>query len=262
MISISRAVPRFLTALAVVLVLRALVLPLPMAYAFGDEGAFHPRVLLTGSSTWEGPRRSGPGRWAWELARRTSAPAKLVPGTVRADAAMLLAEPFVVWTGDGPVAPLTGPEVEGVRKFLLTGGVLFVDDGAPETGLFLRDAKRELGRILPDAVALPLPDTHVIFHSFYLLDRAVGRVEGAKTLEAMSRGGSANVLLSSHDLLGALAREPSGTPSFTVLPRGEWQRERATRLAVNLAMYVLCSTYKDDQVHAPALMRRRAGPTP
>jgi hypothetical protein len=29
-------------------------------------------------------------------------------------------------------------------------------------------------------------------------------------------------------------------------------------LAVNIAMYVLCSDYKDDQVHAPWLMRRRA----
>ena len=37
------------------------------------------------------------------------------------------------------------------------------------------------------------------------------------------------------------------------------QRERVTRMAVNVAMYVLCSTYKDDQVHAPALMRRRSG---
>jgi hypothetical protein len=27
---------------------------------------------------------------------------------------------------------------------------------------------------------------------------------------------------------------------------------------VNVAMYVLCSNYKDDQVHAPFLMRRRA----
>ena len=34
------------------------------------------------------------------------------------------------------------------------------------------------------------------------------------------------------------------------------QREHAIRLAVNIAMYVLCSNYKDDQVHAPFLMRR------
>ena len=37
----------------------------------------------------------------------------------------------------------------------------------------------------------------------------------------------------------------------------EAQREEAVRLAVNVAMYVLCSNYKDDQVHAEHLMRRR-----
>ena len=37
----------------------------------------------------------------------------------------------------------------------------------------------------------------------------------------------------------------------------EQQRTRALRLAVNIAMYVLCSDYKDDQVHAKELMRRR-----
>jgi hypothetical protein len=35
------------------------------------------------------------------------------------------------------------------------------------------------------------------------------------------------------------------------------QRELAIRLAVNIAMYVLCLDYKDDQVHAEELMRRR-----
>jgi hypothetical protein len=42
------------------------------------------------------------------------------------------------------------------------------------------------------------------------------------------------------------------------LPDGDVQREHAIRLAVNVAMYVLCSNYKDDQVHAAFLMRRRA----
>jgi hypothetical protein len=43
-----------------------------------------------------------------------------------------------------------------------------------------------------------------------------------------------------------------------VTPGGDGQRERAIRLAVNVSMYALCSNYKDDQVHAPFLMRRRA----
>jgi len=63
--------------------------------------------------------------------------------------------------------------------------------------------------------------------------------------------------LLSHDLLGALARREGGW-ALSVEPGGERQRQYALRLAVNLAMYVLCSDYKDDQVHAPWLMRRRA----
>ena len=60
-----------------------------------------------------------------------------------------------------------------------------------------------------------------------------------------------------HDLLGGLAVDPSGMPAFAATPGGETQREQVRRLAVNLGMYVLCSNYKDDQVHAPFLMRRR-----
>ena len=51
----------------------------------------------------------------------------------------------------------------------------------------------------------------------------------------------------------------TGAWEFPVVPGGDVQREHAIRLTVNIAMYVLCSNYKDDQVHAPFLMRRRAG---
>ena len=241
----------------------ALIVAMPkVAVAFGEEGVFNPRVLLTGTAKWEGARKSGPGQWSWELRRRTSAPARSVPGTVRADTSALLAEPFAIWTGEGPIASLTTTEIQMMRRFFHVGGVLLVDDAAPETGQFGRDARRELARVLPESVPLALPDSHVIYHSFYLVDRPFGRVEGPKTLDAIVRGGSAQVIFSSHDLLGALARDPGGFASFPVSPGGDTQREKATRLAVNLAMYVLCSNYKDDQVHAPFLMRRRAGQLP
>lgn len=228
------------------------------ARAFGDEGAFHPRVLLTGTSSWEGPRRGGPARWAWELKQRTSAPARAVPAAVRADTGALLAEPFAVWAGEGPIAALTPQEIDGLRRFIAVGGTLVVDDAAPETGQFGRDARREIARVLPDAAVLPLPETHVIFHSFYLVPRPTGRVEGSKKVDAVVRGGNAQVVFLAHDLLGALANDASGQPSFAVAPGGDAQREQARRFAVNLAMYVLCSNYKDDQVHAPFLMRRRS----
>lgn len=229
-----------------------------LASAFGDEGAFHPRPLVTGSSRIEGVRATAPARWARELRNRTSAPARLDPAPIRADDPNLLAEPFVYWMGDAEMAPLTSAELTGLRRFFAQGGLMLVDDAAPETGAFGRAAKRELGRVLPDAAPIPLDMEHVIFHSFYLLRRPLGRIEGPGRLEGIVRGGTAQVLFTAHDLGGALAQTATGIWSLPVVPGGDHQREQAIRLAVNIAMYVLCSTYKDDQVHAPSLMRRRA----
>jgi hypothetical protein len=228
------------------------------ARAFGEEGAFNPRVLLTGTARWEGVRATATARWAQELMTRTSAPARVAPTVVRADEATLLAEPFIVWGSDTDVSPLTDKEVAGLKRFLALGGAIFVDEFAPERGTFTRATKRELARVIPEGAAVPIGTESVVFRSYYLLNRAVGRVEGPPKLEAIVRGGSTQVIFSAHDLGGAMAQAPSGIWSIPVTPNGEEQRERAIRLAVNIAMYVLCSNYKDDQVHAPFLMRRRA----
>jgi len=227
--------------------------------AFGDEGAFNPRILLPGNAAWEGVRTSAPARWAYELTRRTSAPARLRPTTVRPDDPSLLAEPFAVWGGDADVPSLTSREVRGLKRFLALGGILLVDDFAPDTLAFTRGAKRELARVIADRSPVSIGAENVLFRAFYFLKRPVGRVEGAAKLEAYVRGGSPQVIFSAHDLLGALARSSNDTYAVQISPGTDpIQREKATRLAVNIAMYVLCSTYKDDQVHAPFLMRRRS----
>lgn len=248
-------------ALLVVAVGLLLAAPRP-ARAFGEEGAFNPRVLLTGNARWEGVRTTAPARWAKELADRTSAPARLTPTVVRADEPQLLAEPFAMWGGEAEVPALTAREVSGLRRFLALGGVLFVDDFAPESGAFTRAAKRELSRVIPEGSPIPIGDENVIFKSFYLLRRAYGRIEGPPKLQAIIRSGIPQVIFSAHDLSGALARSPTGLHPIAVTPGGERQREMAVRLAVNIAMYVLCSNYKDDQVHAPFLMRRRRVESP
>jgi hypothetical protein len=240
------------------------------ARAFGQEGAFHPRLLTTGGKNAIGPRTTAPGRWAWELVRRTSAPARLVPGRVAADDPRLLADPFAIWAGDGEVAPLAGPEISGLRAFLDLGGVLVVDDADPAKGAFGRSARREIARVVPEAPLVrlvaraggELEKEHVIYKSYYLIDRPTGRVEGPPYVEAIVRGRDAQVLFLQHDLLGALARAAEGSWLLEVVPNGGEQREYAVRFAVNLAMYVLCSNYKDDQVHAQALMRRRGRSQP
>jgi hypothetical protein len=227
------------------------------ASAFGEDGAFHPRALQVGTARLEGPRAAALARWSDEVVRRTSAPARLRPAKVHADDPALLAEPFAVWSGADDVPPLTPRERAGLKRYFALGGILFVDDAAPASGAFGRAARRELSRVLPDHAPVPIGRENVIFRSFYLLRRAHGRVEGPATLDAILRAGMVQVVFSSHDLLGALARDPGGTDSFEVVPGGESQREDAVRLAVNIALYVTCSNYKDDQVHAEHIMRRR-----
>ncbi len=232
------------------------------AWAFGDVGAFHPRILLVGDDV-SSPRPTAPARWAWELAQRTSAPSRLKPESVRASDPALFDEPFAYWSGDRAAPALSALEISVLRTFFSLGGVLLVDDARPaddgSPGVFGKTARGQLARVLPEWPPIALGSDHVLFKTFYLVRRIEGRAAGALALDAIVRGGKPLVIFSNHDLGGALARTPSGSGwQSPVLPGGEEQRERAIRLAVNIAMYVLCSNYKDDQVHAPFLMRRRS----
>ena len=231
------------------------------AHAFGDAGAFNPRILITGTSEWKGRRESAPKRWAQEMRRRTSAPARVRPTTVRADAPELLAEPFAIWAGAKPPAALTRSEISGLRRFLGFGGVLLVDEFEPNRAKFLKAAQRELSRVLPHSSPIEIDGKNVVFRSFYYMSKATGRVQKSDKFKAILRRGAVQVIFSANDLLGALARDAGGVFPFECTPGREEQRKYAVRLAVNIAMYVLCSDYKDDQVHAPFLMRRRAPET-
>jgi hypothetical protein len=253
--------PLRLATLLAILVSALLVLALPRpARAFGDRGAFDPRVLLAGGIT-RAAHPTAPARWSFELVQRTSAPARMSPSTVRADEPAIVDAPFLYFSGDAAVADLTPGEVSGLRRFFALGGVMVVDDAGAgndgEPSPFGRTARQQIARVLPDETPIPLRLEHVIFKSFYLLHRAEGRVLGPKTLDAIVRGGAAQVLFTANDLGGALAGRP-GLWEQPVVPGGDVQREHAMRLAVNIAMYVLCSNYKDDQVHAPFLMRKRS----
>jgi hypothetical protein len=223
--------------------------------AFGEAGAFGARLLEAGRRTPLGPRSSAGARWAEELVRRTSAPGRLKAGSVAADRPALLAEPFAVWCGSEDMGPLSGAELRGLERFLRLGGMLVVDD-ASSAGVFGKSARRELARVLPETPPVRLDAGHVLYKTFYIVDRPIGRVLGSPHVEAVVRGKNAQVLFLDHDLLGALAREGESW-AFDVSPGGARQREEAVRFAVNIAMYALCSDYKDDQVHAPFIMRRR-----
>lgn len=201
---------------------------------------------------------SGLRRLAFELQRRTSVEVQLEARALALDSPRLFEHPFLYWSGEGDFAPLSAAEREGLRRYLTFGGFLFADasDGSDGAG-FDAAIRRELARVLPKTPLTALPSSHVIFKSFFLLDSAPGRFLHKPNVEACLINKRAAVVYSQNDVLGALSRDVSGTWEFEPAPGGQRQREVATRLAINLAMYALCLDYKDDAVHLPVIMNRR-----
>ena len=235
------------------------VVPAHRAAAFGDATAVEIVWLDTGVGT-EGARRVTE-RLAWEVRKRSSVEPILEPGRAAPDKASLFRSPFVYWRGSEEFPPLSDEAIEGLRKYVHRGGFILIDDATAGGEGFDRAVRRELLRAFPAAPLKPISSKHTIYRSFYLLKRPIGRVQGPGFLEGITYGDRIAVVYSRHDLGGALQRDKLGAWSQAVVPGGEGQREQAIRLGVNLVLYALCTDYKDDQVHAPFIMRRRgAGP--
>ncbi len=216
-------------------------------------------VEIRGVEVGDEARPTARRRLAWEVRKRTSIETRLQPRRARLDDPTIFETPLLYWSGQEGFDALSDPEIVGLRRFVEFGGMVVIDDANPESEAFDRSVRRALRRAFPEDPLTALPRDHTIYRSFYLLDRPVGRVRGPAGLEAIARSGRAGVVYSRHDLGGAWARDNLGTWQHSVVPGGDAQRERAIRLGVNLVMYALCLDYKDDQVHAPFIMRRRAG---
>ena len=255
-----RALSRTALTLAGALLVAALA-PQVTARALGESSLFDVRgVDYTGGNPR--PRESAPRRLAWEVRKRTSIDTRLEPTRARLDDPSIFETPFLYWSGDAAFPALSEAEIAGLRRFVGFGGFVLIDDAGPEGEGFDGSVRRELARAIPDHPIAALPSDHTIFRSFYLLERPEGRVAAPAQLEGITLGDRVALLYSRHDLGGAWARDNLGTWEHSVVPGGEAQRERAIRLGVNVVMYALCLDYKDDQVHAPFIMRRRGAAIP
>jgi uncharacterized protein DUF4159 len=226
------------------------------ASAFGEKSRFIPAVARHGGR-WD-TRLSGLRRIAWELQRRTSVEVLPDARPFALSSPDLFDYPFLYLGGDGAFPPFSEAEVENLRRYLTFGGFLLADanDGSDGEG-FDTSFRRELARVLPQSPLTPVPSTHVVFKSFFLLDSAPGRLLNKPQLLSANLGKRAAVMYSQNDLAGAWNRSEAGDYEFDVSPGGEPQRELAVRLGVNLCMYALCLDYKDDAVHLQLILNKR-----
>ncbi|MET0284294.1 MAG: DUF4159 domain-containing protein [Polyangiales bacterium] len=221
------------------------------ASALGPGDGIEVRRVKVGQAEQAAPRERAAERLAWEVRKRTSIETALTPSSTRFDDPSIFRTPLLYWSSDRGFDALSDKELTGLRRFVEYGGFVIIDDAAPDTGSFDASVRRELARAFPSERLERVPSSHTLFRSFYLID-------GDAPLEAVMHAGRAAIVYTRQDLGSSWISEERMESAFGRTDSSE-QRERATRLGVNLVMYALCLDYKDDQVHAPFILRRRAG---
>jgi hypothetical protein len=234
----------------------ALALP-RRARAIGPGSKFRIGQLALGTPS---PRPNALHRLAVELDKRTAISVDFDAPVVAPTAPTLHETPLLYLAGDRDFAVPSPAGIEALRRFLTFGGFLLIDSAEGTLdGAFDKSVRALCAALYPaPSPGLEIiPADHVIYKSFYLLDRPLGRVALSPVMEGITRSGRVVVAYVQNDLGGAWTKDNLGNYDFPCEPDGESQREAAFRMGVNLVMYALCLDYKTDQVHVPFIMRRR-----
>ncbi|MGQ0794009.1 MAG: DUF4159 domain-containing protein [Deltaproteobacteria bacterium] len=190
---------------------------------------------------------------------RTSVGASFERKTLSISDPNLFNYPFLYLAGDGDFAPFSEEEAARLRKFIRLGGGVLIDDASGrEDSAFDSRIREEFSRILPETPFSRISDDSVIYKSFYLLNSAAGRKIVRPHLEGISFTDEDRipVIYSRNDMGGAWSEDELGKWEFECVPGGEYQRESAFRLGINIVIYALTGNYKKDQIHSPFIKRR------
>jgi hypothetical protein len=180
--------------------------------------------------------------------------------------------PILYWPVREDASPLSDATLAKVDAFMKQGGLIVFDTRDHETGFGTGAQGKALSRLIGQLDIPPLepvPESHVLTKSFYLMLSFPGRWDGgqlwveAEPVDEAERSersrrtdGVSSIVITSNDLAGAWALDESNRPIYPTVPGGEVQREMAFRAGVNIVMYALTGNYKADQVHVPALLER------
>ena len=176
--------------------------------------------------------------------------------------------PLLYWpVSENDQAP-SDATVNKLDSFMKNGGTIFFDlhnsGGDFGSGSATSDALKRILANLDIPPLEPVPDSHVLTRTFYLLKKFPGRYEGGPLwVEAQDANASANnsdgvsgIIIGSNDYAAAWALNEKGEPMNAMIPGSDRQREMAFRVGVNIVMYALTGNYKTDQVHIPAFLER------
>lgn len=151
---------------------------------------------------------------------------------VEPGAAALFQYPFLFACGHGNIK-LTPLEVGNLRRYLTSGGFLWVDDDFGIDPYF----RREMKRVFPDASLVELPFSHPIFHQLYDFPGGLPKIHehdgGPARAYGIVHDGRLVVFYTYDTDIG------DGLEDEDVHHDPPDKREAALRMAINIATYAL-----------------------
>jgi len=151
---------------------------------------------------------------------------------VEPGSAALFQFPMVFACGHGNIK-FTAAEVSNLRRYLTTGGFLWIDDDFGIDASF----RREIKRVFPEATLIELPFSHPIFHSHYDFPAGLPKIHehsgGAPKAFGIVHDGRLAALYTFDTDLG------DGLEDNEVHHDPPEKREAAMRMSLNIVHYAL-----------------------
>ncbi len=221
------------------------------ALAVGAASQVQMMQIVYSGGNWR-PRPTALRRLAWELHKRCAVDAALEPVEVKPTMRGLSVGAIAFLCGDRRFEKFEPHAVQALKRFVQLGGMLIIDPAhTPEGDVagFESACDSLIADVLPGTAKREITPPHVVYRTFYQIERPVGRVKGPEYLTGYSIGDRLGVIRTHCDVCGALARDNLGNWEYAVDPGGDRQREQAFRLGINLVLYALCLDYKNEEPH-------------
>jgi len=203
------------------------------------------------------PRKEAVRSLMAQLARRTSIEVNREPIEIKLTDPNLYRYPFIYMAGNAGFEAFSSKELRVLRHYLGFGGFLLIDDNSSKIhSEFDASIRNLISQLFPKIPLQKIPGDHSIYRSFYLINRAAGRVILNPFLEGISIKGRTVLAYSTNDLGGAWSRDKLGHWNYDIVAGARAQRQGSIRLGVNIVMYSLTLDYKKDMVHLPIILER------
>lgn len=209
----------------------------------------HLAYITTPSQAINSEARNGLGVLSDQVTQRT---AVLSHGAVGLDIEKdeIAFYPFIYWPITNITPRLSEQAQAKLQDYINAGGMIVID-----TGYMTANAAHSLNDILGNVVIKPLvalDRNHTLTRSFYLVSDLKGSRNGTIWVEAPGTQGASTV---SSVVIGEKMWARSWINLIGYQGRDD-DKDQILRSGINMVIYALTGSYKEDQIHVPSILER------